>query len=487
MEALNIAGYDVEISQTISSKGKGRVLAFVKSNSGFKHVCQLENSLNDILVFRGHNSLVTGIYAGFKTMGNETVSSNFTQLLKNLSLVCSSSEKIVIGGDFNADPKRTECPKSRALDLWQIENGVDQHVHLNTRFRTVDGVLQQSLIDHVYTKGCDPKDIELIPSDVSDHVLVKTVFNSSRPLTKVFFKKQTVIDWRNFSEEKMSSTIEAMSSELVLHSDANAANRELTTIITEAMNKLIPKRIVHTRRPDDVVSYCVEALKKRRDRLFKKARSGCVESMRTVKELNIAIKRLVKKERQRIIRSKMKDSSLKTFWHTVNTLLGKSVGPDDIQLFDENNVALNQDDMVQAFADFFRTKVEKLAAKNGIIDDVHPDLVYEGTREFSQGEIEKALSSFKPKKSFGPDEIPMTVLKSCAKPLMPQIQQLFKLITSKGAIPKVWKVTCIKPIHKKGAKTCVENYRPISNLNLISKLFERCMERFQIRPNNNFI
>ena len=33
----------------------------------------------------------------------------------------------------------------------------------------------------------------------------------------------------------------------------------------------------------------------------------------------------------------------------------------------------------------------------------------------------------------------------------------------------------MKPIFKKGDKTKIENYRPISNLNSMSKVFERCV------------
>ena len=42
-------------------------------------------------------------------------------------------------------------------------------------------------------------------------------------------------------------------------------------------------------------------------------------------------------------------------------------------------------------------------------------------------------------------------------------------------IPAEWKLANIIPLHKKGAKDHVENYRPISLLSIISKTLERCV------------
>ncbi len=49
------------------------------------------------------------------------------------------------------------------------------------------------------------------------------------------------------------------------------------------------------------------------------------------------------------------------------------------------------------------------------------------------------------------------------------------MITEKGRIPETWKLARLKPIPKTSEKTRVENFRPISNLSSVSKLFERCL------------
>ena len=40
-------------------------------------------------------------------------------------------------------------------------------------------------------------------------------------------------------------------------------------------------------------------------------------------------------------------------------------------------------------------------------------------------------------------------------------------------IPKDWKIANVVPVHKKGSKMSVENYRPISLTSLVMKIFER--------------
>lgn len=67
LEMLMIEGYDVEFSKTLDSKGKGRVLAYVKSDQNLKRQLNLEQSDNDILVFKRGNELIVGVYAGFQS------------------------------------------------------------------------------------------------------------------------------------------------------------------------------------------------------------------------------------------------------------------------------------------------------------------------------------------------------------------------------------------------------------------------------------
>ena len=52
---------------------------------------------------------------------------------------------------------------------------------------------------------------------------------------------------------------------------------------------------------------------------------------------------------------------------------------------------------------------------------------------------------------------------------------VFKNIKRLKKIPDQWKIASITPIYKNGDRRLVTNYRPVSQLNIDSKIFEKCM------------
>ena len=57
--------------------------------------------------------------------------------------------------------------------------------------------------------------------------------------------------------------------------------------------------------------------------------------------------------------------------------------------------------------------------------------------------------------------------------LLDPLTYLFKLIYVEKKIPGQWLVSKIIPVHKKGNKSLIENYRPVANLCSVLKVFER--------------
>ena len=85
------------------------------------------------------------------------------------------------------------------------------------------------------------------------------------------------------------------------------------------------------------------------------------------------------------------------------------------------------------------------------------------------------LKSLNPNKSPGPDEIHPLLLKECAQDLSTSLCTLFNLSLRQGKYPSEWKLANISPVFKKGSRSLVSNYRPVSLLSIISKLCERCV------------
>ena len=55
------------------------------------------------------------------------------------------------------------------------------------------------------------------------------------------------------------------------------------------------------------------------------------------------------------------------------------------------------------------------------------------------------------------------------------LEMIFKQCNGTGVFPSEWKKANIVPIHKKGGKQTLENYRPVSLLPISGKILERLM------------
>lgn len=91
----------------------------------------------------------------------------------------------------------------------------------------------------------------------------------------------------------------------------------------------------------------------------------------------------------------------------------------------------------------------------------------------TQEELEVVIDSLKSKKTVGLDGISSIVIKECKNYLLPPLLHLINFSLEVGSFPDKLKEAKILPIFKSGNKQLVENYRPISILNSVSKIFEK--------------
>lgn len=93
--------------------------------------------------------------------------------------------------------------------------------------------------------------------------------------------------------------------------------------------------------------------------------------------------------------------------------------------------------------------------------------------EIDTSHIAKLLSQLDPSKSAGPDNVSPFILINCAESIAVPVSLLFQKSLSHCAFPRIWKSAFVTPVHKKGSRTDVVNYRPISKLCILAKVFER--------------
>ena len=178
-----------------------------------------------------------------------------------------------------------------------------------------------------------------------------------------------------------------------------------------------------------------------------------------------------KKMRENIYNEEDTELITKKCWSYVKSNSKSHRLPDTIQL--DGRFRNNAADKAELFNSYFYDQFSSPSHYNINIDwsnDSSFDI------DFSQIKVCQILLIVNTNKACGPDGIHGKLLKNCAHGLARPISILFKLTYNTGCIPADWKLAHVVPVHKKGSKDNVENYRPISLTSLIMKSFEKFLK-----------
>ena len=88
--------------------------------------------------------------------------------------------------------------------------------------------------------------------------------------------------------------------------------------------------------------------------------------------------------------------------------------------------------------------------------------------------VNKVIMNLDSSKASGPDCIPVLVLKNCEPELSYILAKLFNKCLKESCFPDCWKVSSVVPVFKNvGERSTAKNYRPVSLLSVVSKVFEK--------------
>ena len=99
------------------------------------------------------------------------------------------------------------------------------------------------------------------------------------------------------------------------------------------------------------------------------------------------------------------------------------------------------------------------------------------------------VAQIKTKKSPGIDGISARLLKDAGDTIVESLVGIFNLSLQSGIFPDDWKLARVTPIYKDGSKTECGNYRPISVISIVAKIFEKlvCNQLRSFMQENNII
>ncbi|XP_058456695.1 uncharacterized protein LOC131434062 [Malaya genurostris] len=164
----------------------------------------------------------------------------------------------------------------------------------------------------------------------------------------------------------------------------------------------------------------------------------------------------------------------KLFWSFVNSKRRETGLPHS--MFFGNQTACTEKEKCDLFAHHFKDAFHDNSATQIQIDEatagVPRDIFNFHIPPITEQMVETAIRKLKLSFAAGPDGIPSSVLKRCAGALSYPISKLFNLSTLQSEFPSRWKFSYMFPVHKKGDKRDISNYRDITSLCACSKLFE---------------
>ena len=475
---LTFKGYSFENENNLC---KSRCGIFVSNEISYVRMNDLELPDMHVVIIDISDSAKTriiNVYRPFNPPNNQTQIEFFEAQLNLIKR--NTTQSTIIVGDFNLDQSKSfDVSYSHKKYFESLRAAFEpinliQLVSFPTWSRVINNILCSSSIDHVYIK--DPTRIKAlypITPPFGDHLLILIETISKNKIKPSVYKR----NWKNYSPEKLNALLRDVNWQINFDSVQSYWN-SFESKLVEIVDKIAPLELQQTnvsntfKAPPNVKNKI-----NKRNRLKKKLSThpdpNCIRQ--EIKTLNKEIKSYFHKLKSKNVRKGIVPGNSKSLWDAVKKAKDLNVKNLPDILF-KNKIKLSEQDHAAAFANFFSTKVNTIVNET----QIEPG-VYNGVNKLNvdneffmtKADITECIKSIKTKNCEGYDRIPQRILTDGAEVLITPFVGLFKRVYVQNAIPDQWSIAKVAPIHKKGLKCDIENYRPIANLCSSSKLFEK--------------
>jgi len=410
----------------------------------------------------------------------------FADLLASLG--SGLGERLVICGDLNMPGSDAVNIDERLASLLDI-HGYQQHVTQSTRHDPRQPSLRRdNLLDLVITSTAlvSPlvSDVEVLDShEASDHDLVVSNLSVLRhkppPIHYIYrdIKKIDIADFENRLRSSDLFTDPAGSPDSYLE--------QFETTVTTVLNQVAPMKT--GRRPGgrrgarwlDPDAITAKQHRRRLERRWKKTGSepDRVAYRDACRQTNKLINASRNRHRcQRIIDA---GNNARQVWSNVKDLLHTNHDKSETTSPDNDTTFCSK------LAKFFIDKVNNIKATTAwalagrVYDPLASDRRHEGPQlsvftAVTEDEVAKLIGSM-PAKSSPLDFVPTSLLKACRYTFAQAITRLANLSFEYATFPAKFKTALVTPHLKKHGLDATDpaSYRPISNLNTVSKILER--------------
>ena len=428
---------------------------------------------------------------------NSNIESFISELSPKLHNLARSKANIMIAGDFNINllQLKSRPAFSNFFDL-MLTNSFWPTITFPTRFTENTC----TLIDNLYYKSNSNNALissGILVTDISDHLPCFSTFDVSPYYKKdhktTIFKR--LCDENNLIKlhnEILSSNIYNLLDKSTTH-NPNINYNILENVIISSMDKIMPlKRFKFNKYRHKKQPWITNGLLKSiryKDKLYrnlKQTKPTASEFLVIKNNLRVykcILGKCIRHAKRTYFNTqlyKYKTDTSQT-WKILNQIignkkehtLGTEINIDGNMVDDPHNIA---EEFNKYFSEIGTKLADNLKDKSDIThksflkDTINSQFRFKQVNEQEVNDIFKELHS---KNSAGHDTISTRTLKAIQPAIIKPITLIINQSLNTGVFPSKLKIAKVIPVYKKGNKLSLENYRPISLLPSISKIFEK--------------